>query len=55
LRKPIGKTKLMIVAVSGNNEQSGFAGCKDQTRQPPRATSKPSAIGIAREALSEED
>ena len=38
----------MIVAVSGNYEQYGFAGCKDQTRRRQgihqAATSKPSAI-----------
>ena len=37
----------MIVAVSGNYEQSGFAGCKDQTRRrrnSPGATSKLSAF-----------
>jgi hypothetical protein len=49
----------MIVAVSGNYEQAGFAGCKDQTRRRQgihqAATSKLSAIGNAREALSEED
>jgi hypothetical protein len=52
----------MIVAVRGNYEQSGIAGCKDQTtRRQGKFTRLQnrnylhSEFGNAREALSEED